>query len=188
MSRRRIARPTFAILLALIWTLVCTYAIAFIGLAAPKLGFLWAGLIYALGLVAASFLWGGRSRTGPLIVAGALSLGLGLTAWYALPPSHERIVDVADKVEIPSGWQQLSEDQRGNGWCLQGCPAVERDYELPVGTVYAGARDTLVAELDDEGWDRVAALGNETDALERGRWRVAILETRAGRVSLSFSG
>lgn len=188
MSSRRVARPVLAVVLALFWAVVCTYAIAFVGLSAPELGFIWAGLVYALGLVAAAFVWGGPRRPVALAVAGVFALGLGLLAWYTLPPSHERIEKVADQVAVPDDWSMVADSQSGNGWCFQGCPEVDRDYELPAGTTYDDARDELVAELDDEGWDRTRAIGGETDALTRGRWRVAIQETFDGLFSLAFSG
>lgn len=188
MSSGRVVRPVFAVFLAALWALVCTYAIAFVGVAAPQLGFLWAGLVYALGLVAAAFVWGGPRRSIVLAMSGVVALGLGLTAWYVLPPSHDRLERVADGIDLPAGMTLAESDNSGNSWCLEGCPEVRRTYELPTGTTYVEARDELVAEFDDEGWDSTRSFAEDGRSLTHGRWQVDIFENDEGLLVATFSG
>ena len=150
-SRRSWLRITFAVLLAIGWTIVALLSGTLIGIASESLGWLWMGLLLALGLVAAALVWGASNRRLAIGVAVAGAFGIALVSWYTSPPTHERIIATAGTVDIPEGWDEVDESEYGNTWCFQGCPVVQRDYSVP-GDLDE-ARTELFAGLEADGWE-----------------------------------
>ncbi|MEJ7833437.1 MAG: hypothetical protein WKF79_11015 [Nocardioides sp.] len=187
-SRRSWPRIAFAVLLAIGWTIVALLSGSFIGIASESLGWLWMGLLLAVGLVSAAFVWGTSNRRLVIGVAVAVAFGIGLVSWYTSPPTHERVIATAETVDIPEGWDEVDEREYGNTWCFQGCPVVQRDYSVP-GDLDE-ARTELVVGLEADGW------GVDEDAtsdlrLTKGRWEIAVDDlpyTDTPSISLRFSG
>lgn len=155
----------------------------FLGVASPVGGWFWALLCFLPGLVGAARLGGVRRWRDSLLVATAVSFVLGLGMYDAAPPSHGRIANVAEDVDLPAGWELESTDRSGNTWCWKGCPEVATFYGVDEPPEQAAATfDEILTEAGWVGGLQDPSFGDEPSEYDplargswsRGRWRVRL--------------
>jgi hypothetical protein len=176
-------RVAVGIVLALAWSVVAYWAMPFVFYPAPALGWLYASLVFALGLGIAGLLIGGRDSVVPLGVAAVLSLSLGVVCWQNMEPDLDRVRAVADRIAVPDGWEQASGFGNESGLFEGGATHVSRTYRTGTETHTAATSD-LVASMEDQGWSVEESSGDPEDrtvVLTSGGWEAQI--TRGGRGS-----
>jgi hypothetical protein len=169
-------RITVGLVLAAAWSVVAYWGMAFVFYPAPALGWLYASLVFGLGLGIAGLLIGVRDSLVPLGIAAVLSLSLGVVCWQNMEPDLDRVRAVADRIDVPDGWQQTG--GYGNESALfEGGPThVSRTYRPGSETVSSGIAD-LVASMEDEGWEVTNGWGGPSDrtvTMVAGGWRARI--------------
>lgn len=188
---RRLVLRVLAVVLGGFWLFVAFVAGSFTGWSSESLGWLWSGLAFAVGLVLAVLLWRPRNRRFPLAAAAAAALVLGLVHWQSSPPTHDRIADHADEVELPDEWEMTFDSDYGNTWCFKGCPAIERTYTVPGS--YADAMTEATAAFESAGWTGgPLKMSPYSLQFRDGRWRATVTEAYPPEgpteVRISFSG
>lgn len=183
-------RVALGAVLALCWVVFVLGAAGFLGLLSEPLGWLWAALALAPGLLGAVMLVRGRSPSW-LGGAVAVAVALGLVAWFLAPPGHARLQARADDIVWPASWRETGREEQGNTWCFKGCPEVEYTFDLP--DPYGDtAASELTAAFAAAGWTpRSPAYGRTV--FGRGRWRASVLDTpfyadTDRDVSVTFTG
>ena len=157
-------RRIMAVTIAVTWCVLCYFAVSLMGWSGPTLGWIYAAVAFAPGLLGGAVVWKGRHPWIRLLSAGVIDLGLGLVCWATMPVSHGHIRDMAAGVDLPEGWTVTNTHDYGDGWCMEGCPNVEYDYAATGGASYGDARAEMVDTLHEQGWT------GEGDRLSRGRW------------------
>lgn len=186
---------TLAVAAFLCWVVFAFVGIGFLTIASPRLGWVWASLAYLPGVGAAVALFGLRRHRDTVITTLTVAALLGGCSFLAAPPDHARIEHEGDKALAHlKGATIVDHHQRGNTWCLQGCPQVAYsiDSDLPPDL----ASEVVAASLREAGWRggplRPGVQGGDSDyaplALEqwsRGRWEatVTVLSQASRRLS-----
>lgn len=176
-------RITVGLVLAAAWSVIAYWGMAFVFYPAPAFGWLYASLVFALGLGIAGLLIGWRDSLVPLGVAAVLSLSLGITCWQNMEPDLDRVRAVADRVDVPEGWQQTGGYGNESALFEGGATHVSRTYRPGSGTVSSGIAD-LVASMEDEGWKVTDAWGGPSDrmvTMVAGGWQAEIHRSFNGR-------
>jgi hypothetical protein len=161
-----------ALALGAFWVGAVLVVGTFLGVASPVGGWFWALLCFLPGLVGAARLGGVRRWRDSLLLATAVSFVLGLGMYDAAPPSHGRIANVAQDVDLPADWELQSTDLSGNTWCWKGCPEVGYFYGVDESPGQAAATfDEILTEAGWVGGLQDPSLGG---SWSRGRWRVRL--------------
>jgi hypothetical protein len=173
-------RITVGLVLAAAWSVVAYWGMPFVFYPAPALGWLYATLVFALGLGIAGLLVGGRDSLVPVGVAAVLSLSLGVVCWQNMEPDLDRVRAVADRIQVPDGWERARGYGNESGLFEGGATHVSRTYRIGTQTHTAATAD-LVASMEDQGWtveEAYRAGEDRTVVLTSGGWQAQI--TRAG--------
>jgi len=91
-----------------------------------------------------------RQRRPAAVLIGTAGLVVTMLAVAWTPPSHGRIAEVLDRVELPSGWHLVKESEDGDHFCLMTCPTIYRTYEAPPGV---NGVAVLIEALTDAGFE-----------------------------------
>lgn len=150
------------ILIGTIATVVSAIPVCVIGWLAHELVgsrklVLWAGAasVWAIGLTAAWLLSPGRRRRrrnallGVAVAALVVSFGVYSVLDLSRPSIRQLRYAIAD-LELPSGWEVVSDRASGNRRCTPDCPQVEIVYRAPAGTERPGVE--LIRTLLSQGW------------------------------------
>lgn len=169
-------RVTVGLVLAALWSVVAYWGMGFVFYPAPALGWLYASLVFGLGLGIAGLLVGGRDSLIPLGIAAFLSLTLGVVCWQNMEPDLDRVRAVADRIDVPDGWEHTGGYGNESGLFEGGATSVSRTYRPGAGTVSSGIAD-LVASMEDQGWKVTDAWGGASDrtvTMTSGGWQARI--------------
>lgn len=131
------------------WLPAAAAVVALTSVASAQFGWAYAALIFGTGLFAAAWAFGVGPRVGLAVMFPALLLGVVMYEWA--PPDHGRIRHVAVDVGVSVvGWDLVADEDYGNTWCWQGCPAVSYFYLAPESPDGAVAKFTR--RLAADGW------------------------------------
>lgn len=167
---------------ALVWAAVAAVVVGFTGVASATFGWGYAALVFLPGLVGAAWLLGVRGRA--LLAPAVLALALGVVMYRWAPPDHGRVRHVAEDLGVSwEDWDLVGDDESGDTWCWDGCPAVSYFYLAPEPPDQAV--ETFTARLRADGWSggtpelwaRRAPSEHTERAVEiwrKGRWSVML--------------
>jgi hypothetical protein len=178
----------FGLVIAVCWAPLVYVGDSFFGVASGSLAWVWMTPCYAMGWVLAIYLF--KAPLKPLLVTLACAAGLGLAVidFQSSPPGHDRIEAVADDVELPNGWELVSQHAEGNLSCIHECPTWFRVYQVNVPPAHARRR--LLASLEGQGWhyERHHPSGGG-EYYRMGQWLVWVGAANPGdqHVRLTFS-
>jgi hypothetical protein len=108
-------------------------AYALFNYAGAVLGWLWTSTTFAAwgavaALLAVPAAWP-RARRRAVITTAAVLAVAGIVLAHVAPPTPSRLRQVIGQLDLPEGWEVVSDHAGGNGLCLDYCFDVTRTYE-----------------------------------------------------------
>ena len=111
------------------WVFSAWYVMGFFELVAPLGAWKTASVVFLPGTLFASAVFGLRRQWFVPLAATVMALLFGIGAYWTSVPDGDRLRHVAEQVgtDVP-GWDLISSEEDGNGWCWSECTNVTYTY------------------------------------------------------------
>lgn len=148
---RRARWRVLAVVVGIAWVFSAWYVMGFFELVAPLGAWKTASVVFLPGTLFASAVFGLRRQWFVPLAATVMALLFGIGAYWTSVPDGDRLRHVAEQVgtDVP-GWDLISSEEDGNGWCWSACTNVTYTYRTHQSPEQVSA--TIDELLTNAGW------------------------------------